>query len=249
MTFVNTVENPRARLLYIMGATWHTRCMFDLETREPSFAKLLNQQGISTYAADILGSGPDAKPSTIGNLYQATLDMYSQIIQQHGIDTIMGYSHGCAITSDLVRRHSIKKIIFLDPQARVTLDRVSVNNDKYIISKQSVLKALVNNQTSVDHVTAQDHLRALCSGSEFETASYLVTGQYSKRFEDPEFVSNLLATQRLRTFFTQHSIPHVRFLLQTTATYWPHASHWILLESHRKELAQAVADFVKSDSN
>jgi len=244
MLFVNHVNQPRARLLYIMGATWHTRCMFDLQTHEPSFAHLLNQLGIETFAVDILGSGPDEKPEVIGGLYPANREYISQIINEHKIDSVMGYSNGCAIAMDLAKTHQFRRIVFLDPRAQVRVNKVCVNNDKYVITKTAITQALIENQTRVDTQTAQDHIASLCAGPELVTAAWPVMSQCSRMFNDTDQVQNFLQNNSVKSFFTAQSVPAIRELFGEHGVYWPDTSHWLLLEPRRKDLAQAVAEFV-----
>lgn len=227
-----------------MGATWHTKSMFDLETKNYSFAKLLNQQGIETYAVDILGSGPGEKPKFIGDLYDKTLSLLSKVVHTNGIDSIMGYSTGCAFVTDLCKTHLFKKIIFLDPGARVTLDKTCQDNDRYVITKTAVSQALTTNQTAVDDITASYHLSALCAGSELVTAAYPITGQYLKKIYKSQTLQKLLAENKIKTFFTKHSVKPVRDLFQANHVYWPHASHWILLEPYRIQLAHEIEKFL-----
>ena len=119
-----------------MGATWHTKCMFDLDTTQDSFADILHNYGIETYAADIFGSGPGQKPEYIGDLYCKNLDYLSTIIKQFDITNIMGYSSGCAMVRDLASQFKFDSIVMLDPGVRLVMSKQLVNNDKYIISKK-----------------------------------------------------------------------------------------------------------------
>lgn len=247
MLFVNSITDHHSRLLYIMGATWHTKCMFDLDSQDASFACLLNQQGVETYAVDIFGSGPGIKPDVIGNCYNDTVDYLSYLVEQYNIDNVMGYSTGCAFAAELTKKHKFKKIIFLDPRAKVVLDRKILNNDKYIITKQAVLKSLIDNQTEIDKNTTKDYIDALCQDDQLITAAYPITGQYLKIFDDKEYVDNLLNTNNTKTFFTKQSVEHTRELFAQNSVYWPHASHWILLEPYKKDLAQEVVQFLKHE--
>ena len=242
--FINRIPNPRFRLLYIMGATWHTRCMFDLITHEDNFRQMLNQRGIETYAMDILGSGPGPKPDVIGDLYQATLDRLKEIISTHKILHVMGYSIGCSFAMQLAQTHSFEKIVLLDPRASVKVDRIHVNSDKFIITKTAVRQALTENCTHIDDRTAQDHVDSLCAGDQFETAAYPMTGRYSQVFDNRDIVTQFLHSNCVRAFFTGQSSTATRDMFAEHGRYWPDTSHWILLEPARLQLAQAVSDFL-----
>lgn len=247
MLFVNPVPGHQIKLLYIMGATWHTKCMFDLDTTDASFAKLLNQQGIETYAMDIVGTGPSVKRYVIGNQYQATIDCLSYVIKHYNIDYVMGYSTGCAMVADLTQHHQFKKIVLLDPQSRTQVNRVLVDNDKYIIDKSAVHTALIENNTTVDADTAQDHIAALSHSDQLVTAAWPMLGHYLKRFDDAQYVDRLISKQPTRAFFTKHSLENTRINFEKCGVYWPHISHWALLEPSRKDLANAVVEFLKHE--
>ncbi|CAB4137967.1 Alpha/beta hydrolase fold-1 [uncultured Caudovirales phage] len=247
MLFVNPVPGHHKKLLYIMGATWHTRCMFDLDTHDASFAQLLNQQGIETYAPDIVGTGPGRKSHVIGNCYHETLEYLDYIVTKFDIDHVMGYSTGCAFAVDLAKKHNFKKIVLLDPQSKSRVDRQLVDNDKYTITKQSVRQALIENLTSVDSQTTQDHLDALCPGDTLTTAAWPMLGRYLTVFDSQQYVDNLVNNYQVKTFFTKQSTEQVRQRFGCHGTYWPHISHWVLLEPYRKELANEIVEFLKHE--
>jgi hypothetical protein len=103
--------------------------MFDLDTTQDSFADILHNYGIETYAADIFGSGPGQKPEYIGDLYCKNLDYLSTIIKQFDITNIMGYSSGCAMVRDLASQFKFDSIVMLDPGVRLVMSKQLVNND------------------------------------------------------------------------------------------------------------------------
>ena len=246
MLFVNPVINYHSRLLYIMGATWHTKCMFDLATREPSFAQLLNQQGIETYAVDIIGSGPGPKDYVVGNRYQDTINLLCSVVEKYNIDHVMGYSTGCAFAIELSKKYHFKKIVFLDPGARTNVPRHLVDNDKYIFSKLQIYDMLDENKVSVDAWTLADHVNSLSYTDELVTAAWPIIGNYLKQVNE-QSITELKNNNDLRIFFTKHSLPHMREAAGDQGMFWPHISHWALIETHRKDLAQAVVEFVKHE--
>jgi esterase/lipase len=244
MLFVNPVLNHHSRLLYIMGATWHTKCMFDLETHEPSFAKLLNQQCIETYAVDIIGSGPGLKNTVIGDQYQNTLDLLQYIVEQYKIDHVMGYSTGCVFAVDLLKKYSFKKIILLDPGAQIKISRQVVNDDKYVISKEQVYDILKINEVNVDAWTLADHVNSLSYSDELVTAAWPIAGNYLNKISQKDIV-DLKGNNNVKLFFTKHSLPDMREVFGSQGVFLPHASHWVLIEPGRRELATDVAEFIK----
>jgi len=246
MLFVNPVINHHSRLLYIMGATWHTKCMFDLDTREPSFAQLLNQQGIETYAVDIIGSGPGPKNYVVGDCYQDTMNLLCSVIEKYNIDHVMGYSTGCAFAVELSKKYHFKKIVFLDPGAQTKIRRNLVDNDKFVFSKQQIYDMLNENEVSVDAQTLADYVNSLSYTDELVTAAWPVTGNYLKQVNE-QSISELKNNNDIRVFFTKHSLPHMREAVGDQGIFWPHVSHWVLIEPSRKELASAVVEFVKHE--
>ena len=238
-------HRKKIKMLYVMGATWHTKCMFDLDTVEDSFADILHSYGIETYAADIFGSGPANKPKTIGDLYCKNLEYLATVIDQFDIRCVMGYSSGCSIVKDLTQKFNFDSVVLLDPGVRLSMNKQLINNDKFVITKQAVRQALLDNGTTVTKLIANDYIDALTDNNELVTASYPVTGQYLKVFSNKSAVQELYH-HNVKTFFTKNSLEHVKKIFPDNSIYYPEASHWILLEKYRYVLAQDVVNFLNS---
>jgi hypothetical protein len=118
MLFIKKKSNSNFRLLYVMGSTWHTKCMFDLKSTEPSFCDLLVENDIETYAVDIIGSGPGSKPLMIGNRHQDTLKYLQQTIDQYQITHVMSYLNGSSLVVDLIKHNQFAGLIFFRSNRR-----------------------------------------------------------------------------------------------------------------------------------
>jgi hypothetical protein len=91
-----------------------------------------------------------------------------------------------------------------------------------------------------------DHVNSLSYTDELVTGAWPVTGNYLKQVNEQSIVE-LINNNDVRVFFTKHSLPHMREVVGDQGTFWPHLSHWALIETHRKELAQAVVEFVHNE--
>lgn len=216
--------------------------MFDLDTIEDSFADILQAYGVETYAADLFGSGPGPKPDIIGDRYCDNLEYLSAKIKEFDINCVMGYSSGCTVIKDLATQFAFDSIILLDPAARSKMTKQLVNNDKYIINKSAVAQALVDNETTIDPRIAQDYIDAMTTELELVTASYPV--RYLKDCFTSEVVDKLYQRNNIKTFFTKNSVEQARTLFPADSVYYTNASHWILLELYRYQLAKDVVTFL-----
>ena len=242
MLYIKSIPDPKIKLLFVMGATWHTKCMFDLDTVEDSFADMLHTGGLGVYAADLFGSGPGPKPDYIGDRYCENLEYLSEKIKEFDINCIMGYSAGCTVVKDLATQFNFKSIVLLDPASKLKMAKQLINDDKYIINKLAVAQALIDNGATVDPVIAQDYINAITTEAELVTASYPV--RYLKNCFTPDVISKLYQHNNVRTFFTKNSLEHVRVLFPADSPYYHNASHWILIEQYRQQLAQDVVAFL-----
>lgn len=216
--------------------------MFDLDTAEDSFADILHNYGIETYAADLVGAGPGPKPDYIGDRYCDNLDYLSDKIKQYNINCVMGYSSGCVVVKDLLTQFKFDSVILLDPASKLKMNKQSVNDDKYVITKLAVGQALIDNGTTVDPTIAQDYIDALTPELELVTAAYPV--KHLKGYFTNTTIAELYQHNNVRTFFTKNSSDLVRPLFPADSVYYADASHWILLEKYRYQLAQDIITFL-----
>jgi esterase/lipase len=242
MLYIKPVPDARIRLLFVMGATWHTKCMFDLDTVEDSFADILSAQGVETYAVDLFGAGPGIKPDYIGDLYCKNLEYLAEKIKEFNINCIMGYSSGCAVVKDLATQFNFDSIVLLDPGAKLIMSKQLINNDKYIVEKNAIKQALINNNTSIDPLIAKDYIDAVAPDQQLVTASYPVT--HLKDCFDQSTIDTLYQNNNVKTFFTKNSLDHLRKVFPDNSVYYTDASHWVLLEPYRYRLANDVINFL-----
>lgn len=242
MFYIKSAPGAKTRLLFVMGATWHTKCMFDLDTSEDSFADILHNNGIETYTADLFGTGPGNKPSYIGDLYCKNLDYLSEKIKEFDINCIMGYSSGCAVAKDLASQFDFDSIVLLDPGVRLKMTKQLVNDDYYIIDKLAIQQALIDNETSIDTEIARDYINAVNTSQQLITAAY--PARYLKDCFTPSVINTLYHRNNVKTFFTKNSIDALRLRFATDSIYYPESSHWILIEPGRYQLAQDIVTFL-----
>jgi len=251
-TYIKSVENPKAKLLYLMGATWHNSCMFDLKSAEPNFSDLLNSQGIETYTFNIVGTGPESKTGTIGNAHEANIQQAIDTIQQFQIEYVLGYSYGAMLVSDMFTRlpSCVKGIILLDPYAVLNqANNVFIDDfDKKIVSRQHVAEDLSNLGSTISNIVQQAYMSALSESDTLITAAYpgKVLKAGFERFADQNNIDKFTASNiKFLAVFSKNANPKVasKFPKECTKTY-PGASHWLLLEKERFDFANDVANII-----
>ena len=97
------------------------------------------------------------------------------------------------------------------------------------------LKLLANNR--------QDYINAVTPDAQLITASYPV--RYLKECFTPDVIDTLYQNN-VKTFFTKNSLELLRNTFPADSVYYPSASHWILIEQHRYQLATDVINFLKT---
>jgi hypothetical protein len=235
MLFIKSVSHPRARMLYVMGATWHTKCMFDLDSIQPSFADILQEKNIETYAFDIFGGGPGAKPLHIDNLHNSNVQYARMLVEFYNIDIVMGYSYGCLVAKEVAQLVPLKGIIMLDPESTIDVARTQLGNGRVSVGKQAIKEALRINQTSIDPVVEIDYIDSVDPSEELITAQYpgQVCREQNKLLRSKTLCPGLWIVTK-QGVVDQH----------IEASRYADASHWILLESHRYQLADDVVKFI-----
>lgn len=244
------LDKCRHRLLFLMGATWTNKSMFDLESDEDSFATSLNKQGIETHTFDIYGSGPGKKEKRIGNKHAKNIKFAEKIINDHKIDCVMGYSSGCHYAKYLAFKYNIKKLILLDPRASLYSDKKLIDkDDKFSINLKNIPKILLKNHSKVNEKILERHILAL--GGKHQN---LITASYPKMhlpkghidFSNKAQIMNIINTCETRIFFTKNSIKSVRDMFpKKNSIFYRMASHWIMIENYRHRLSRDIALFLK----
>ncbi len=250
-TFIKQSNTERTRLLYIMGATWHNQCMFDIDVSEPSIADLLNSKGISTYTFDIAGTGPDEKTKEIGDGHQSNIEYALELINKYQIEYVLGYSYGALLVSEMFDQlpSCVKGIILLDPYAVLKQDNVIFvdNGDKKLVTRAQVSQDLVDYGCVITDEIKHAYINKLSQpDTELTTASY--PGKHMKaNFEKFSSASNIekLCSKKIVAFFTKTSNKLVRERFPVNVkVYWPDCTHWILLEQKRFDLADNISNFI-----
>jgi pimeloyl-ACP methyl ester carboxylesterase len=245
MIFKRLIENDsdrRGRILYVMGATWHTKCMFDLDTVEPSFCDLLEQAGYETYTFDMLGTGPGNKKSVIGDRHQDNVNIAVDTIKRYNIDYAIGYSYGGIVSAQAVLKQPVKKLLIIEPIPKLEPLGKSSDGDKIYLPKTAALDALKNNKAEINPKIVEDYIKNLCEGDTLVSAAYTSSG-HGKPFRDPEFLKSVYNTCPVKSIFTKNSAENVRDIFKDSLMYWPEASHWLLLEEHRYRLVKFIQEF------
>ena len=227
-----------------MGSTWHTKCMFDLDSDQPSFCDLLVDQGIETYAMDIVGSGPGSKPITLGDGYRQTLDALQALVTEHKITHVMSYLNGSTLAVDLAETNSFQSLIFLDPVGQIGLKRKLVNNDYYVIDKKDIEQALIDNNTSIEPEIKNAYLKAVSQDNKLKTAAWPILNTKIQNFYNQDYVNAICSRHVIKAHFTRQANATVKQLFSKDCEQWNNSS-WILLEPERVQLAESVASFIK----
>lgn len=211
--------------------------MFDLDI-ENNFSTMLNNFGIETYTFNLVGTGPDVKTEFFGIRHDDNVNLAKEIVEKYKIDFVMGYSYGCKIVIDLVQRVNLKGVMFLDPATKIDTDTELIDGgDKVRITKASIQKSMEQYQVTIDKDTADKYLQAVCDGDFIDVASY-------PRLPRPGPIK-VVPGVSVRLFFTKNSNAEYRSQWpEIMFKYYPQASHWILLEEYRQNLAVDVNDFI-----
>jgi hypothetical protein len=248
--FIKPVDSSirKAKVLYLMGATWHNRSMFDLISKQPSMASILQSKNIETYTFDIFGSGPGPKEEFIGNQYQANIDYAIELIKQHDIDYIFGYSAGAVMAVDIALKIPIKGIVILDPFANITIPfKETPDGDKYIVERDVVAQALLDYGTHIDSDVIQSYLDSLDNTGTLVTATYPRTASKErfKTFFDRDNFLGLIGKCQIKVIITRGRPQHFERLgIPNLVVRNNSISHWVMLEEGRFWLAKEISEFV-----
>jgi esterase/lipase len=244
------IGEKKFKLLFLMGATWINKSMFDLSTIQDSFATCLNKQGIETYTFDIYGSGVEKKEKYIGDQHKKNIKFAEKIINDYDVDCVMGYSSGCHYAKYLALKFNIKKLIFLDPRASLYSDKQLIDNDdKFSIELKNIPKIILKNKAKIHKKILEDHINAL-GGKDKK----LITAAYPKThlpiehidFLDKAQIMHIINKCSTKIFFTKNSIKSIKNIFpKENSVFYNKASHWIMIEEHRYKLAKDISLFLK----
>jgi len=227
--------------------------MFDIDANEESMADILNNMGIETYAFNNFGIGPEEKPDPIRNFHQKNIDKAIETIKRYSIDYVLLYSYGCLMASEILREVKVKGTILLDPCPRGQgLVKQKLDGGKLLVAKSAIFKGLKEVAKSpINDSMLEAYLENLCDGEYLTTAEYPVTESIARRddFLSEDNILDLYKTGPVRAVFTSGVSDEVQAVFPREGfIYYPNASHWILIEDDRYQLARDVFKFIKETS-
>ena len=228
---VNNDKNLKGRLLYLMGATWHTKCMFDLDSDQDSFATVLQKLGIETYTFDNSLHG-----------HKDNVDFAVELINRFDIDYVLGYSYGCMTACDVATQTAVQGIMFLDPASQATVNKKRIGNN-FLLSKTDVRSALIENNTNVADNVSEAYINALSNNDVFAVPTYPMDVYKDYDY----FKTDLLEKSNLQILLTAQSTVESRSWFPESTVYYAQSSHWIMLESGRYNLANDILQKISSN--
>jgi hypothetical protein len=251
--------NPTDRIgtvLYLPGATWHNYSMFDLPSDEASMADILQQRGIETYSINWEGIDRQPAPAQVGNAHDRNLARVIELIEQNPIDYILAYSYGVAVALDLVRAlpGKIRGIMLLDPYPALkppgTPDDsvLTDGGDKKIVSRNQVQADLIKFASTVEPAVGQAYIENLTDPDKELTVAVYPSMVLKERWAKlPNQIKSLLDLPiASHVYFTKTSKAIVRdYFPADRQTMFATASHWILIEPERYQLADSIEQFIK----
>lgn len=255
--FIKSIDptKQKTKLLFLMGATWHTRCMFDLRADEDSFADILQKKHIETYTFDNIGIGPNECLSMIGDGHRRNVDLSIQLLVQYQIDSIIGYSYGAVILMDILDRlpDCVKNIIFLDPYPNLVHEPTELidGGDKKIITKDYIDRLLKSHRSTLGQNIKKFYLSEFSTLDSLKVAAYpgKILQQNFHRFCSKENIKKLNSLGA-RIIFTSTARQEIIDLFPSDrCTKFDDASHWILIEPARYRLADYVEKIITEKSN
>ena len=245
--FYRDSDTPRDKVLYLMGGTWHPRAMFDVDSSEISFAKLLAARGISSIAFDMLGTGTKPTGEPFGNRHSDNVSLAAELCREHGIRHVIGYSYGSIVAIDLLKQVSLESFTVLDPTSNARVYWDVKDGDRKVISKLHLLETLRANSVKIPGKLMKDHVNQMINHE-----GSLVTPAYvddpTPGVESPHIIDSILAASshaRVHVFFTSSSSEEVISRVpDSMKTCYMDNTHWFLLEDVRHQLAEDVSKFI-----
>lgn len=251
--------NRIGTVLYLPGATWHNYSMFDLPSDEASMADILQQRGIETYSINWEGIDRLPVDAQVGNAHDRNLARVIGLIEQNPIDYILAYSYGVTVALDLVRAlpGKIRGIMLLDPYPALKPpgapdDSVLTDGgDKKIVSRNQVRADLTKFASTVEDTVREAYIENLTDTDKELTVAVYPSAVLKERWSSLENLIGSLMQLPIAShvYFTKTSKANVRNYFPTNRqTMFPTASHWILIEPERHQLADSIEQFIKDDN-
>jgi len=240
----------KAKILFLMGATHNTRSMFDLNTVEDSFAKILQNKNIETYTFDNIGLSNPTPGIIVGDQHQQNVELARKLISENNIDYVFGYSYGAIIVNDLLDDlpNCITGLLFLDPYTKLKniyiLNQIIIDGgDKRVFTTPQLIEFMTVNETHLTPEIQNDYVN-LFSPS-ITLASY--PGKYYQNLSNEvyqNFINRIHQSNRkYRMYFTQHHSDVSPIVSDDHKKILPNASHWVLVENDRYLIANDIEEF------
>lgn len=227
-------QNSKSKLLYLGGATWKIKSMFDIDLDEDSFCDILVKNNVEVFSFDF--------PSTN---YEDALTKAKTLIKDNKIDYVMGYSFGCILLLECELELNLSGMILLDPfSPPLPIKNVEVGDQfKYQIAD---IKETLDARTFIKEHIKQAHIKTLSDSDALMAPTFpkkLVSD--GRFFTLPTWIDTNLIKCPVYVAFTNTAVDliknHVKNLKQKT---YINSSHWILLEDGRYELAADILEFI-----
>jgi predicted esterase YcpF (UPF0227 family) len=232
--FHHKPENSSSKLLYLMGSTWKTKNMFDLDMKEKNFRQLLNDYGIETFTYDI--------PETS---YEDYYNIAESLVKEHKIDNIFGYCIGGVAALQLAKKYDFNSIVVFDAFRPLPLYKTyNENKSRYECNKDQLLK-VINTKTKMNIEVKEYFMNSL--PEIIYGPDYVLKNIMKKTFGymyNEDYLKDLKVKKKYLMWSAPWAINQKEvFTGFTTKGY--DASHWILLEQMRYELAKDLSIIVK----
>lgn len=236
--FYRKPQDSKIKLLYMGGATWKYKSMFDIDIDEDSFCDILVANGVEVFSFDL--SNTD---------YNDVLNKAKTLIKDFKIDYAMGYSFGCIAASECALELDLLGIILLDPFSPPgPIKSIEIGDQfKYQIAD---IKETLDTKTFIKEHIKDAHIKTLSD------TDILLSPTFPKKLVSDGKFSTLPAWTDIKSIncpiycaFTNTAKDFVKnYYGEYKQKTYGNNTHWILLEDGRFELAKDILEFINSNS-
>ena len=242
--FHKTVESPKAKLLFLMGATWHTKALFDIDVEgEDSAADLFAKNGIETLTFNTVGTGIKDPELPFGNCNADNINVARQLISGHNIKNVLCYSYGCNVLIHLIKEgFRFDKVVILDPRSDATPKKEYEDNDIIIYNKLDLMMKFREANINLSPRMLQAHLNAMVNAPKGRIISPYYPNLLDSTVQE---IADLQHLCPFRIVFSNQSRANMRELFdKDNQIMYEDASHWMLIEEARHKLVDYITDFI-----